>query len=1018
MAAELPGSPGATDEQAETRARRLRDRISDIFCDLAAAIHDARDLADPTRNQLDETYRMALAALFRLLAIAYAEDAGLLPVEDPRYERHSLNRLVHELHDADEFDPDSTDYWNRVRILANAVHDGRPEWGLPAYGGWLFASDPDRSSAGVALARVDPADDRFGPLVRDLFVGADGVVVDLNSLDVRTFGAVYEGLLDAELSVADRPLAVNSGGRYVSAESTDDVAVEAGEAYLHGRSGEREATGSYYTDAPFVAHLLDHALDPAIEDHLDRLDAMDDAEAATAFLDFRVADVAMGSGAFLLAAADRVADRLSAYLDERPLAGVEATLDSLRERATRAFEPRGEPPDIGRDRLLRRLVATRCVRGVDRNPLAVELTRLSLWLHAFVPGLPIDDLDDAFVTGDSLSGIGTFAEAEEILAAAAPERATATATALREDLDARPERMQATFDVLAAARVDEIDPTVVLDDGPPSHAHDRAGEVLGPVDPVHFPVAFPDAFARENPGFDAVVGNPPWEESMLDEDAFWTRYAPGLQREESHGGTKAERIEHLRAECPDLAARYEREKAARSVRRAVLTSGPYPGMGTGDPDAYKAFCWRNWALARDGGYVGAVLPRGAFLGAGSAAFRREILESGDVTDLTFLKNRDRWVFEGVGPRYTAGLLACRKAEPSDDASLPIRGPFADPESFAEGVAAEPHRFPVAEARRWTGTTLFPMLPADPRSVGVFERMARHPRLDRDDPDSWRARPYRELDETTDRTADDGTTLVHTTDVPPGEGFWPVLDGASLNPPDEPGWVMDTGARFGWADPDVLLAHLQAVRENSYRYAGQRSAFAEFSEEWVRDPDTLACLRPRVAFRHVTQRTNRRTICASLVPPETFLTNAAPYFLWPEGDERDEAYLLGVLNAIPFDWYARLFVEANVNYHILNSLRVPRPGRESALRRRVEEIAGRLAARDERYAGWADTVGVEWGSLGGCEEMELVRELDAVVAHLFGLSREDLAVVFETFHRNWDHEERLEDVLERFESWDE
>lgn len=1019
MAADPPGSPSAVASQVPA-VRQLRDRVSDALADLAAAVHDARDLGDPTRAELDETYRMCLVTLFRLLAVAYAEDAGLLPRDDPRYDAHSLSRVVRELDDADEFDSDSTDYWGRVQTLVDAIHDGRPAWGLPAYGGWLFALDPDRSSVGAELARVELTDGRFGPILRDLFVAETGdgnrEVVDLSSLDVRTFGAIYEGVLDAELSVAGQPLAV-VGDRYVPADAADgEVAIEEGQVYLHGRSGQRETTGSYYTHAALVEHLIEYALDPAVEDHFDRLDAMDDGRAAERCFDFRVADVAMGTGAFLLAAVDRIADRLSAYLDERPLPGVEAQLDALRERAEAGFEPWGKPPEIGRDRLLCRLVAVRCIRGVDRNRFATELARLSLWLAAFVPGLPIDDFD-ALVTGDSLAGVGTFAEVEDVLASSAHGRADAAAT-LRADLDARPERAQAAFDVLAAARVaDDLDPTAVIDGDLPSTAHERASEALESIDPVHFPAAFPGAFAGDNPGFDVVVGNPPWEESILDEDAFWTRYEPGLQREESHGGSKGRRIARLRERRPDLAARHERERRAQRLRRTLLKRGPYPGMGTGDPDAYKAFCWRNWALLRDGGRLGLVLPRGVFLGAGSADFRREILEAGVVTDLTFLKNRDRWVFEGVDSRYTVALLACRKTPPPAGATLPIRGPFADRASFAEGVAGEPHRFPVAEAKRWTGTVLFPMLPADPRSVGVFERMARHPRLDRDD-GTWRARPYRELDETTDRTADDGTTLIHATDGPPEEGFWPVLDGASLNPPDATGWVMDTGARFGWADPDVLLDHLQEARENSYRYAGQRSAFAEFPEAWVRDESTLPCLQPRVAYRHVTQRTNRRTICASLVPPVVFLTNAAPYFLWPRGDERDEAYLLGVLNSIPFDWYARLFVEANVNYHILNSLRVPRPGRDSPLRRRVEVIAGRLAARDERYADWADAVGVEWGPIDADVERERLCELDAVVAHLYGLSRADLEVVFETFHRNWDHAERLEGVLSYFEEWSE
>ncbi|MFB6188049.1 MAG: hypothetical protein ABEI86_14440, partial [Halobacteriaceae archaeon] len=76
---------------------------------------------------------------------------------------------------------------------------------------------------------------------------------------------------------------------------------------------------------------------------------------------------------------------------------------------------------------------------------------------------------------------------------------------------------------------------------------------------------------------------------------------------------------------------------------------------------------------------------------------------------------------------------------------------------------------------------------------------------------------------------------------------------------------------------------------------------------------------------------------ALVPPEVFLTDKAPYFLWPRGDERDEAYLLGILCSIPLDWYARRFVETTLNFHILNGFPIPRPGREHPLRKRVVEL---------------------------------------------------------------------------------
>jgi hypothetical protein len=255
--------------------------------------------------------------------------------------------------------------------------------------------------------------------------------------------------------------------------------------------------------------------------------------------------------------------------------------------------------------------------------------------------------------------------------------------------------------------------------------------------------------------------------------------------------------------------------------------------------------------------------------------------------------------------------------------------------------------------------------------------------------------------------------MHFVDEPP-EDYWPIYKGASFAPSDRVRWINDTGVRFAWGDPDVLVPFLDKRRENKGQHWA--SAFYEMSEEWLTNRDTLPCLNPRVAFRDVTNRTNQRTVRAELVPPKVFLTNTAPYFLWPRGDERDEAYLLGVLASIPLDWYARRFVETHVNYHILNAFPIPRPGRNSRLRERAVSLSGRLAAKDDRYEDWATSIGVDCGELDEENELEKIYELDAVVAHLYGLSREHVEVIFETFHDGWDYEERLDRVLDYYASW--
>ena len=156
---------------------------------------------------------------------------------------------------------------------------------------------------------------------------------------------------------------------------------------------------------------------------------------------------------------------------------------------------------------------------------------------------------------------------------------------------------------------------------------------------------------------------------------------------------------------------------------------------------------------------------------------------------------------------------------------------------------------------------------------------------------------------------------------------------------------------------------------------------------------------------------------ALVPPKVFLTHLVPHFLWPRGDEKDEAYLLGVLSSIPLDWYARRFVELHLTYDIFNSFPIPRPGRDNPLWRRVVQLAGRLACPDDRFAEWAKAVGAECGPIPEPEKEAMIFELDAVVAHLYGLTEAHVRHIFETFRRGWDYQGRLDAVLRFYRQWE-
>ena len=251
--------------------------------------------------------------------------------------------------------------------------------------------------------------------------------------------------------------------------------------------------------------------------------------------------------------------------------------------------------------------------------------------------------------------------------------------------------------------------------------------------------------------------------------------------------------------------------------------------------------------------------------------------------------------------------------------------------------------------------------------------------------------------------------------------WPVYGGRSFNL-----WQPDTGDYYAWAERERITSALHERRARGQK--NRRSAFSEFSREWAEDRATLPCLRPRIAFRDVTNRTNQRTAIAALVPADRVLANQAPYILWPAGAEADQAYLLGVLSSMILDWFARRVVELHLNFHIFNSLPIPRPeldlgpGQHRKLRLRdlVIQIAGRLATAEPAHPGfreWAAAVGVEPGSVDSEEEkQDLIAELDAVVAHLYDLEEDDLAVIYDTFHAGADYSERHAQVLQHFRDW--
>jgi hypothetical protein len=334
----------------------------------------------------------AFIVIYRLLFVLYAEARGFLPVSDPDYqETYSLRALARDITTKEPFDkklfPVATGYWSRLQDLFRLIDEGwkdNDHYRIPPYNGRLF--DDRKAHPRLAVWKIG---DRYlaeaiDQLARAKAAGRTGRgFVSYRDLSIRELGSIYEGLLEHRPRHAIQDVAVVKDGKREKliplAEQGDCKVLRtypAGSVYLETDKGERKATGSYYTPDYVVKYIVTNTVGPLLDEA-----KSSDGNMIEAILSLKVLDPAMGSGHFLVEATDYLARAL-----------VEALGADPREV---------EEEEI---RWARREVVERCIYGVDLNPLAVDLAKLSLWLSTVSLDKPLNFLDHHLRCGNSLIG--------------------------------------------------------------------------------------------------------------------------------------------------------------------------------------------------------------------------------------------------------------------------------------------------------------------------------------------------------------------------------------------------------------------------------------------------------------------------------------------------------------------------------------------------------------------------------------------------------------------------------------
>ncbi|WP_234821618.1 Eco57I restriction-modification methylase domain-containing protein [Mycolicibacter virginiensis] len=1009
---------GAADELLRDSARyatelgaRLRGRIYDEVVP-PIAIEVAQRLATHAGVKLDAdglatAYRITLRILFRLLFQAYAEDRGLLPSgRNEGFDANSLKTNARRLLDSDteEFGDASTIWYDLVQVW-NAINQGNPQWQVPSYNGGLFSTDPERSPEGALIKTIELPDRVLGPALKSLLIDVndDGVPgpVDFRSLSVREFGTIYEGLLESALSLAEQDLTVDSSGAWMPAGDGDEVCAPSGSVYFHTASGERKATGSYFTPKVVVDHLIERSIVPALTKHLQKiagyLSKGEAAAAAHEFFDFRVADLAMGSGHFLVAAVDKIEALMRTFLTEHTVPGVTEELLRLAGVAKEALGSddvaKSEVDEVG---LLRRQVARRCIYGLDINPMAVELARLALWIHTFVPGLPMSNLDHGLANANSLTGIGTI---DDALDALQPNRRPgelslfdsiltdqlASAKTLLVDVANASEANKAEidegarllaqaqdaadtarriFDAAIAVRMGTLAPNTVFDEGSLLQmlARPEVAEAREHLQPGHLPYLFPEVFLRDSPGFDAVIGNPPWDKVRWEAAPFWARVSPGLMA--LPDVQRDARIEELRKERPVEAAREAAEIAERQRLQEYFKKA-FTLRGGTHLELAQLMLERALKSVTSTGSIGLVLPRQCLVLAGWKKLRENLFAEHSVM-LVQARNAGGWIFEGVDARYAVVLLTALPR--SDD---PIQVAVVTSATELRSIAPEVViRFSRDEIASLSDSMVVPWFD-DPVDRLVFDKMREFPRLSTKG--SWVTGTHDARWDFRGSGPDRG--LVVTAENP---GAWRVMMTRHVDAFS----IRDVPAKQFVDDFAGLAAKARGVISDA-------QGAPSFAPE-----------HPVVLVRHPSRSDDTRTLIAAALPAEGYLHNKGYIHAVAHAPGTSETVLLallGLINTNIEDWWARRFVDRHVTAPVVNNLPLP----DLAVGD-IEALAARTAVllRNAGYtmlAGGIDVVEIADNPPFATQSYEQLRAgSEAIVARGYGLQPDDLAIIRRDF----------------------
>ena len=1055
------------DEQKQDKQKE-----APIFPQLLAAIAAAAPDAP-----LPKVREAALVILYRLLFILYAEDRNLLPVRDDRYDDYGLRKKVRDdvgyrKNFKDTFSTSANRYWSAFNDLCRAIDEGDASIGLPPYNGGLF--DPERTPL---LDRIRLSDQIMANVIDALSFEKtpDGRrYINYRDLGVQQLGSIYERLLEQE------PVRVG-----------DDMEVRLSPF-------ARKGSGSYYTPDDLVGLIIEETIEPLIRIRKDafgarasdsspdmRMEELERLDPAEKILELKICDPAMGSGHFLVNLVDYLADRvIEAMADaEAEVAGYASPLneriaDIRKTILARAGKDdwRIDPAQLDDRNIIRRMVLKRCVYGVDKNPMAVELAKVALWLHTFTVGAPLSFLDHHLRCGDSLfgswvrAGIDKAGTEASLFLHEPIRRATDAASPMQEVESLTDAEIAEAHE--SAERFTEVEESTkpleaflsllhALEWLNPRSKEDKAalrfyylGQFGDPVEIalrnievpknnsesvrfsellekalllideerfLHWQVAFPGVWsewesAEREGGFDAVIGNPPWDRVKLQQVEWFAARRPEIARAARASDRKRMIANLVEVEDPLARDFAEAGERAMTAARMARSCGEYPLLSGGDVNLYSLFVERAMSLVKPEGMVGLLTPSGIASDKTAARFFKSVATEGRLKALYDFENKKDFF-------------------PDVHASFKFCVFVASPSQIKESAKCAFYLHDVTELKATDPKRCFSLSAEDFASVNPNTGTAPIFRTKRDA--ELTKAIYGHLPVLVDRSTEEEakawpikySTMFHMTndsnlfrtreELEEDEGAWSIGGNRYRNKAGD--WVPLYEGKMVQAF-DHRAASIVVNLQNQHRPAQPQPATLTQHQDpnWLPDPQYWIAAQecnwssePKwvLGFKEITAPTNVRTFIAALFPSVGF-GNKVP-ILKPETTNRAEWLLAANLNATVLDFVTRQKVQGQtLNLYIIEQLPVVPPETYETTRfgpktagEVVREAVLKLTytAHDmapfARDMGHVDEDGEVLPPFVWDEErrLHLRAKLDAVFFHLYGVTdRDDVRYVYSTF----------------------